>query len=108
MAGMYVAGNNIKRIIRIGKLPLYMHTFLDIIHWKVHWSVSFGALYLHAYVFLVAPVWQFPLVFMFSVFCIGVLAARRRSYDEVKLFVETEDEGTDYTHQEEPKSIADR
>lgn len=74
---------------------MYVSMLLDVIHWKVHWSITSAFLYLHAYAFLLAPVWQFPLLFLLGVFSVGVLAARTRSYDDVKLFKEVDvDDGT--------------
>jgi hypothetical protein len=84
---MYVAKNNFKRILKVWRLPLLIKTISDIIHWRTHWGISAFALYLHAYTFLLAPVWQFPLLVMFLALFVGVLAARRRTYDDVQLFI---------------------
>ena len=116
LASVYVARNNVKRIIAVARLPLYMSTFLDIIHWKTHWTITAAALFLHAYAFLLAPVWLFPLLLMLGIFSVGVLAARSRSYAEARLFIEKEgeaeaDEGGGSAGagaDEEPKSLADR
>lgn len=110
---MYVARNNIKRIINVARLPLYVSTLLDIIHWKVHWSITFSALYLFAYAFLLAPVWQFPLLLILGMFAVGVLAARSRSYEDAQLFIEkgTDESAAAVAEKEaadEHKSIADR
>lgn len=73
--------------MKVWRLPLIVKTVSDILHWRLHWSISAFVLYIHAYTFLLAPVWQFPLLIMFLFLFIGILAARKRTYDDVQLFV---------------------
>lgn len=111
LAGMYVAKNNFKRIMKVWRLPLLVKTVSDIIHWRTHWSISTLVLYLHAYTFLVAPVWQFPLLVMFLALFVGVLAARRRTYDDIQLFISEEELAGPQESVDEPKdskSIAEK
>lgn len=111
LSGMYVAKNNFKRIMKVWRLPLLAKTVSDIIHWRTHWSISAFVLYLHSYTFLMAPVWQFPLLIMFLALFVGVLAARRRTYDDVQLFIEEEALAGPPEQTEEPKdskSIAEK
>lgn len=101
VATVLITKHNLTRIIQAIKNPPYLRTFLDIIHWKTNPVYTFCALYLHAYMFLLAPVWQYPILFVVALALLGYVASKKRNYD-IQLYV------AESHPEEESKSITEK
>lgn len=70
--------------------PPIIDAFYDIVEWQSHPALTWLMLCLHIYTFLIAPAWQFPILFATFFAILGAATASRRNFKNTQIYVQND------------------